>query len=143
MKKNIKENKITMLLKQKANIDKLVLKKKEKLKEFDFDKYSNLIEEYEVNDIYQKKIKKFRKTYLEIKKKSILLFLFFSYIYYFKKCGLDMNLLNYMTINVEFSSIYLPIVKFKGQKEQMIITKKLFSYKKKEALFLDEKSKFI
>jgi hypothetical protein len=54
-----------------------------------------------------------------------------------------MNLLNYMTFHVEFSSIYLPIVKFKGQKEQMIITKKLFSYKKKETLFHDEKSKFI
>ena len=143
LKKNIKENKIAMILKQKSNIDKMILKKKEKLKEFDLDKYSNLIEEKEVNEIYELKRRKFRKTYLEIKKKSILLILFFSYIYYFNKCGLDMNLLNYIVIHVEFSSIYLPIVKFKGQKEQMIITKKLFSYKKKETIFHDEKSKFI
>jgi hypothetical protein len=48
-----------------------------------------------------------------------------------------------MIIHVEFSSIYLPIVKFKGQKEQMIITKKLFSYKRTKTLFPDEKSKYI
>ena len=142
IKKNIKSKKIEMLFKYKNNLDKIISKKAEKLKKFNFNEEENHFKENEVKEIYKKKMNKYRKNYIELNSKSILYMLFFSYIYYYNKCGLDLNLLNYIVVHVEFSSIYLPIVKFRGQKEQMIINKKLFSYKKQKTLFIEEKSKF-
>ena len=136
--------KMSIMLKEKYNLNKFILKNNEKLKNIDhsFYNFTKDLQEYEkscMNEIYNKKIVKYKKTYLELKKKSILLILLFSYINYINKCCLDNNLINYVIIHVEFSSIYLP----KATKGQILITKKLFSLKKKETLFYEEKSKFI
>ena len=143
IKKNIKGYKKNILVKQKYNLDKFILKNSGNLKSFNFKEEEQYIKENKFKGIYKNKIKKYINIYNKINTKSILYILFFSYIYYFNKCGLDMNLLNYLTTHVEFSSIYLPIVKFRGQKEQMIITRKLFSYKETKTIFHEEKSKFI
>ena len=81
-----------------------------------------------------------KKTYLDLKKESILFIILFGFINFIKKCYLDNNLVNFMISHVEFSSIYLPKVEVKGQ---LLLTKKLFSLKSQKTLFNEEKSKFI
>ena len=151
MDKKINSYKTSSLLNQKLKLEKIIFIKKEKLKKYN---YFNNHESFEINEIkdnYINKMKKYRNIYSEVYENSILMIIFYNYLFIFNKCGLDMNLLNYMVLHVEFSSIYLPIVKFKGIDKngrrgairKMIITNKLFSYKNKETLLNDEKTKFI
>ena len=129
--KKIKSNKISKILIQKSNLDKIISKQKEKLKaySFSFNLNKQLGLEIESIKVMNKiKIKGYVKTFLELKKYSILFILLYSYIKGINKCALDYNMLNYIRLNVEFSSIYLPIVKL-GEEKSILITDKLFSFK--------------
>ena len=143
-KKCLESFKMSIMLKENYNLNKFILKNNERLKIIDnsFYNFTKDLQEYQksfMNEIYNKKMAKYKKTYLELKKNSILLILLLSYINYINKCCLDNNLINYVIIHVEFSAIYLP----KVTKGQILITKKLFSLKKKKTVFYEEKSKFI
>ena len=149
-KRYINSHKISLILNQKINLEKIISKKREKLKIYNFGNQSKKpFEINEIKEIYKNKMKKYRIIYFDIYKNSISRIIFYNYIWLINKCGLDMNLLNYMIIHVEFSSIYLPIVKLKSSRQgdrggsiPQIITKKLFTYKRTKTLF-DGKTKFI
>ena len=53
-----------------------------------------------------------------------------------------MILLNYIRLNVEFSTIYLPLVNL-GKGKSILITDKLFSFKRNVTIFQGIKSKFV
>ena len=132
MDKQIKANKVSKLLNHKINIDKIITKQKEKLKNYIF----SFNEKFNLKDIIYNQILKNnkninRKIYLNLKKISVLYIVFNSYITYINKCALDNNMLNYIRLHVEFSSIYLPEVKL-GEEKSIFITDKLFSFKSKQ-----------
>ena len=149
--KEIKQSKISKLLSKKSNIDKLISKKKEKMKAYN--STFNLSKEIQsekisLHEIYRNKMRMNSKMYLELKKISILYNLLYGYIIsFFDKCSLDNNMINYVRLHVEFSSIYLPVVKF-GDQKSILITDKLFSFKnnnnnKYNNLLQMVKSKFV
>ena len=146
--KEIKSNKISKILIQKINLDKIISKQKEKLKTYAFSFNLNKqleLEKESIIDIYQLKMKINLKTYLQLKKYSILFILLNAYFNNVKKCALDIIMLNYIRLNVEFSSIYLPVVKL-GHEKSLLITDKLFSFKNYRSnnnLLQMAKSKFV
>ena len=130
----IESNKISILLNNKTNIDKIISRQKERLKPvnpFPFDLNKYISDEDDIKEIYKYKIRKYGKIYLKLKKFSILFILFYNYISIIDKCALDNNMLNYIRLHVEFSSIYLPVVNF-GEEKPLLITDKLFSFKQKK-----------
>ena len=132
MDKQIKANKVSKLLNHKINIDKIITKQKEKLKNhiFSFNEKINLKDIIYIQILKNNKNIN-RKIYLDLKKISILYIVFNSFITYINKCALDNNMVNYIRLHVEFSSIYLPEVKL-GEEKSIFITDKLFSFKPKK-----------
>lgn len=132
MDRQIKANKVSKLLNHKINIDKIIAKQKEKLKNhiFSFNEKINLKDIIYIQILKNNKNIN-RKIYLDLKKISILYIVFNSFITYINKCALDNNMVNYIRLHVEFSSIYLPEVKL-GEEKSIFITDKLFSFKPKK-----------
>ena len=132
--KEIKANKTAKLLSKKSIIDKFVSKNKERLKANNFTFNLNRAihsEKISTAEIYRTKMKSNRKIYLELKKLSILYNLLYGYIESVDKCSLDNNMINYVRLHVEFSSIYLPVMNL-GEEKSILITDKLFSFKNKK-----------
>ena len=132
--KEIKANKTAKLLLKKSIIDRLITKNKERLKTNNFTFNLNRAihsEKISISEIYRTKMKSNRKIYLELKKLSILYNLLYGYIESVYKCSLDNNMINYVRLHVEFSSIYLPVMNL-GQEKSILITDKLFSFKNKK-----------
>ena len=144
--KEIKLNKISKLLNKKGNIDKIISKQKERLKAYSFPFNLNKTLELEktcIKDIHRNKMKSNRKVYVELKKLSIFHILLYGYLTNVNKCSLDNNMINYVRLHVEFSSIYLPVVNF-GEEKSLLITDKLFSFKNKKTNIIQMvKSKFV
>ena len=133
--KEIKANKTAKLLSKKSIIDKFVSKNKEKLKANNFTFNLNRAihsEKISNAEIYRTKMKSNRKIYLELKKSSILYNLLYGYIESVDKCSLDNNMINYVRLHVEFSSIYLPVMNLGEDSKSILITDKLFSFKNKK-----------
>ena len=144
--KEIKLNKISKLLNKKSNFDKIVSKQKERLRTylFPFNLSKTLeLEKACIKDIHRNKMKSNRKVYIELKKSSIMHTLLYGYLANVNKCSLDNNMINYVRLHVEFSSIYLPVVNF-GEEKSLLITDKLFSFKNKKTNIIQMiKSKFV
>ena len=144
IEKNIEINKVSMIIRHKFILDENLKIQKEQFKEhiFNYNQDITDLKNNSVDEIYKKKMKIISKTYTEIKKLSILSILVYAYIGYINKCSLDYNMQNYLRIHVEFSTIYLPLVNL-GKGKSILITDKLFSFKKNFTLFQGVKSKFV
>ena len=140
--KNIKINKIKILLNQKRDIDEIISKNNENLKPYIYS-FGQKLNLNKVKGLYKDKMKIYKTTYFEFIKESVKDILFNSYIKHIIKCSLDNILTSYIYANVDFSSIYLPEIKISDKKSSLLIADKLFSIKKKNTIFQDEKSKFI
>ena len=142
--KGIELNKVSMLIIYKNNLDLIISKQKEQFKNNYFDYEEDLIYlkkyAYEIN--YKNRIKAMGQSFIEFIKKTIMKILINEYTDYLKKCSLDMILLNYIRLNVEFSTIYLPLVNL-GKGKSILITDKLFSFKRNVTIFQGIKSKFV
>ena len=142
--KGIELNKVSMLIIYKNNLDLIITKQKEQFKNNYFDYEEDLIYlkkyAYEIN--YKNRIKAMGQSFIEFIKKTIMKILINEYTDYLKKCSLDMILLNYIRLNVEFSTIYLPLVNL-GKGKSILITDKLFSFKRNVTIFQGIKSKFV
>jgi len=142
--KSIELNKVSMLIIYKNNLDQTITKQKEKFENeyFDYEEDLNYLKKYAFEANYKNKINDMGKSYLEFINKAIMKILINEYLYYLKKCSLDMILLNYIRLNVEFSTIYLPLVNL-GKGKSILITDKLFSFKRNVTIFQGIKSKFV
>ena len=142
--KSIELNKVSMLIIYKNNFDQTIAKQKDQFENNYFDYEDDLIYLkkyiYEIN--YKNTIKAMGQSFIEFIKISIMKILIYEYIEYLKKCSLDMILLNYIRLNVEFSTIYLPLVNL-GKGKSILITDKLFSFKRNVTIFQGIKSKFV
>ena len=140
--KNIKLNKIKMLLNQKRDNDEIISKSNENLKPYIYS-FGQKLNLNEKKGLYKDKMKSYKTTYFDLIKESVKDFLLNSYIKHIIKCSLDNISTSYIYANVDFSSIYLPEIKISDKKSSLLIADKLFSIKKRSTIFQDEKSKFI
>lgn len=142
--KSIELNKISMLIIYKNNLDQTIAKQKEKFNNnyFDYEEDISYLKRYAYETNYKNRITGIWKLYKEFMKNTIMKILIYEYIDYIKKCSLDMILLNYIRLNVEFSTIYLPLVNL-GKGKSILITDKLFSFKRNVTIFQGIKSKFV
>ena len=142
--KNIELYKVSMLIIYKNNLDQTIAKQNEQFKNiyFDYDDDLFYLKNYAYEINYKKRIKAMEPAYLEFIKNSTIKILIYKYRDFYKKCSLDMILLNYIRLNVEFSTIYLPLVNL-GKGKSILITDKLFSFKRNVTIFQGIKSKFI
>ena len=140
--KNIKINKIKMLFNQKRDNDEIISKSSENLKSYNYS-FGQKLNLNEMKGLYKDIMKIDKSTYSELLKESVKDILLNSYIKHIIKCSMDNILTSYIYANVDFSSIYLPEIKIRDKKSSLLIADKLFSIKKKNTIFQDEKSKFI
>ena len=140
--KKVEYQKKSILIDQKIYLDEIILKENDKLNKYS-EIYGKKIEKQYVEEYYNKKIKKNKKLYLRLKKLCITYILLNSYIEHINKYGLDNNLKHYIFANIEFSSLFLPIVKITSKRRAIFVEDKLFSIKNKHTIFQDKKSKFI
>ena len=140
----VKDNKLPPLVKATFKIKNLIINEQSKLKKDSYDFKNNL--KQLKNEILKNKIKiNIDEKYDIIKNKILSYKLFSSYILSFQKFNLSLFFLNYVFKSINFSSIYLPIVKNKKtQKRQaLVVNNKTFSYNLSNSLYPDIKSKYL
>ena len=140
--RNIKLNKIRMLLNQKRDNDEIISKSNENLKPYIYS-FGQKLNLKEIKGFYKDTMINYKLTYFELITESIKNILLNSYMKHIIKCSLDNILTRYIYANVDFSSIYLPEIKISDKRSSLLIADKLFSIKKKNTIFQDKKSKFI
>ena len=140
--RNIKLNKIRILLNLKRDNDEIISKNNENLKPYIYS-FGHKLNLKEIKGFYKDTMINYKSTYFELITESIKNILLNSYMKHIIKCSLDNILTRYIYANVDFSSIYLPEIKISDKKSSLLIADKLFSIKKKNTTFQDKKSKFI
>ena len=140
----VKDKKLPPLVKATFEIKNIILNEQSTLKKYSYDIKNNL-KQFK-NEILKNEIKiNIDEKYDIIKNKILSYKLFSSYILSFQKFNLSLFFLNYVFKSINFSSIYLPIVKNKKtQKRQaLVINNKTFSYNLSNSLYPDIKSKYL
>ena len=145
--KFLKESKNQIILSRKKYVDRIISTQSEKLK-YDtynyFSKYTDLLTMKKNIMSSNTKIFNCRFQYFSFKKNSILHILLYSYISIINKCGLDINLKNYIYSNLDFSSINLPEVDQDNTLKQSLILGGIKRKKKENnEIFSTVKTKFI
>ena len=143
--KIIKKNKISLLINNKNNEDKFISKENEKLKTYNSSDNNNnlyLFKKDYIQSNYQKK-KKYKDYYFELKHFSMLKIFSYLNINSINKSFLNKNIINYLTLNYSFSSIYMPLIDLTRKRSSLFMKGKLFLIQKNPIIFEDKKSKFI
>ena len=164
--KKIKANKRSIILNQKNNINKSILKEKEKLKYISTYLFIKSININTLNslrksimfEVYKEKILNYKTALRNIKETHMLNILVYSYISSINKCDLDNNLKNFFYQKLDFSSINLPKVDINENDNEnpndnnilndSILSKKILQKEKtenndKKDVFFTVKTKFI
>ena len=140
----VKENKISPLLKASFEVNNFILNEQMKLKQYSGDIKENL--KQLKNEIFINEIKiDINDKYNIIKEKILFYKLFSSYILCFQKFNLSVLFSNYVFKSINFSSIYLPIVKNKNslKRQALVVNNNVFSYNLLNSLYPDIKSKYL
>ena len=145
--KILKESKYQAILSRKKYVERIISNQSEKLN-FNtynyFSKFTDLLTIKKSLMSSNTKILTCRFKYLTFTKNSILHICLYSYISMINKCGLDINLKNYIYSNLDFSSISLPQVDQDNSLKQSLILGGIKRKKKEnKEIFSTVKTKFI
>ena len=140
----VKSNKLSVLVKSTNIINNIISNEQIKLKKYIHDIKNNL--KVLKDEIFNDEIKiNIDDNYNIIKNKIFFYILSSSYILSFKKFNLSILFSNYVFKFINFSSIYLPIVKNKNthKRQALVVNDNLFSVNLSNSLYPEIKSKYL